>query len=629
MSDCLDKVCLNGTMAIHAHGIGPRHMPQRGARIWRRWWFWVIIAVFVIAVAAIAWIGSRALAAKAELEAAQVQVGKLKIEASAQKFTKLSATLVTLKGHSRAAVKLTSDPIWRLAEGVPVLGNNLTVVRKLAAVTNDVVIGTVAPLVDVASGLTPASFAPVNGALNLAPLVKAVPAVAAATKSLDSVSTQIAAIDVDGTIRQVSAAKAKLSRLVSSVSPLLDSANTYLPLLPVFLGADSPRNYVIAFQNNAESRALGGTALSFATLTIDKGKIALVSSVSAGFDHFKHYSDPVIPIPDGVEALFGGALGRFIPNATVRPDFVTAAQIINENWKRQFGTPVDGVISIDPVALSYVLRATTPITLTSGDILTPTSLVPLLINGVYQRYNTGNDVKDNRSQDVVYGEAVAATFAKLSGGPLDPKLLIAALLQGASEGRLNYWSTKPAEEAVVAKAKVFRSLPVSDSSTERIGVYFQDNIGSKLNFYLNQKVHTGQAVCRADGRETYRVGVDLMSTVPANTKLLSPSILGNWKAEKVKQGVQRMFVYVYAPPGSQIAGATVNGAAVALDAQHDETYPVARLRVSVNPGATVSMTVDITAAKVAKKTLEAQVTPMVNATAMMPTPLDCATVSSK
>lgn len=604
-------------------------MLRRPLAQWKSWWVWAVIVGVLVLVGGATWIGLRALAAKSELEAAQAQVSALKVEATAQKFGDLSATLTTLKKHSSAATELTSDPVWRFAEGFPKFGRNLAVVRELAASANDVVDGTISPLVSIASGLTPKSFAPVNGTLNLDPLTKAVPALAKANQSLKSTMIIVRQIDTVGTIPAVSSAATKLAGLLSSVAPALDNANTYLPLVPQFMGATQPRTYVVMFENNAESRSLGGTALSFAVLTIDKGKIKLVNSTSAGSDHFANYVDPVIPVPDGVDALYQGAFGRFIANATVRPQFSSAAQIVAENWKRTSGTAIDGVISMDPVALSYILRATTPVQLSSGDILTPASLVPLLLNGVYLRFNTGHIEADSAAWKVLYAEAVSATFAKLSSGPVDPKVLIAALIQGRSEGRVNYWSAHPDEQSVLAKANLSAILPVSDATAERVGVYFQDNIGSKLNYYLNQKVHTGQAVCRADGRASYRVGVDLTSTVPVNTKLLSPAILGEWKAVKLKPGVQRMFVYVYAPPGSQIAGATVNGVAVAIDKLHDETYPVARLRVSVDPGATVSMTVDITAATAGKKTLEAQVTPMVNATAMVPTPLDCATVSGK
>ena len=69
-----------------------------------------------------------------------------------------------------------------------------------------------------------------------------------------------------------------------------------------------------------------------------------------------------------------------------------------------------------------------------------------------------------------------------------------------------------------------------------------------------------------------------------------------------------------------------NATAVALDGQHDENYPVAKLRVAVNPGASVNVTVDIVAVKPGKKTLDAIVTPMVHASAVDRPVLDCATV---
>lgn len=121
--------------------------------------------------------------------------------------------------------------------------------------------------------------------------------------------------------------------------------------------------------------------------------------------------------------------------------------------------------------------------------------------------------------------------------------------------------------------------------------------------------------------------MDLTSTVPAKpVKSLTYPVLGQWKPEKLKPGVQRMFVYIYAPPGTQFTKATANGAAVALDGQHDENYPVAKLRVAVNPGASVNMAVDIVAVKPGKKTLNAIITPMVHASTVDRPVLDCATV---
>jgi hypothetical protein len=293
-------------MAIIAHGFGPRHMHPTTTKLFKRWWFWLIIAVMFVLLAAAAWIGVRALGAKSELEAAQAQVSQLKADAVAQKFSSLGTTMAKIESHAAKARDLTSDPIWRLAELIPVAGKNLTVVRQLAAATDAVVVDAVAPLVKVASTLSPKSFAPVDGAINLAPLTAAVPAVAQAKAGINSAVATIDGIDTSGTVGVLVAAKQKLSGLLTSVVPLIDTANEALPFIAPAMGSQQPRHYAVMFENNAESRPLGGTALSFALITMDHGKITLASTVSAGSSHFASYASSVIPVPDGLMTLYDG-----------------------------------------------------------------------------------------------------------------------------------------------------------------------------------------------------------------------------------------------------------------------------------------------------------------------------------
>ena len=618
-------------MRAPSHIQGPRYAlnPKR-RRLYTRWWFWSVIGGLVLLLASGSWIGLRGMQAKTELSSAQVLVSQLKALALKQDFAGATKTLKTLQAHSVKAQELTSDPIWRLAEVVPVIGRNLTAVRELAAVTNTVVADAISPLLKVASMITPASLAPKGGAINLEPFTKAVAPVNAANKSIHSALATVDAIDTSGTLSQLAAAKQKLSGLLKSVVPLMQTVKTVLPMVPVAMGSEAPRHYVVMFQNNAEARSLGGTALSFVVLTMDKGKIAISKAIPAAYGNFSRSANSVIPVPDGVQDIYADSFGTFIANVTVRPDFVSAAQMTSVMWKRQFGLDVDGVISVDPVALSYVIGATGPIQLPSGDVLTDTSLVPLLLNGVYQRYWSRDNEADNKAQGAIYSESVAAVFARLSSGGFDAKILLSSLIRGVSERRVLVWSKQDNEQNEFAKAGMSGELPKSDSTTDRVGIYFQDAIGSKMDYYVTQSVHLSQAVCRADGRANYRVSVDLTNTAPTNAlKVLSPSIMGTWKAEGVKPGYQRMIVMLYAPPGSQIVAGTAGGTPVQLQALHDTIYPVAKVKVDFAPGATQKLTFDVLPAKPGKKVLAAQITPMVNPTALETVPLDCATVSAK
>ncbi|TFC49998.1 DUF4012 domain-containing protein [Cryobacterium shii] len=609
-----------------------RRVIRSKPQFYRRWWFWTAIVVGVVMVAGV-WVGSRGLQAKAELEDALPLASMIKTQLLAGDSAAVSASVKTMAGHTARARELTGDPVWRAAEFVPFAGANLAAVRNLADIADDVVSGAAVPLAATAATLNPAALKPTDGAIDLGPIVAAGETLNQASRVFSVAEKRVSGVDTGATIGQVTAAVDEFHGFLTSITPTLASASQIVNALPDALGGHSPRNYVIVFQNNAEARALGGTSLSFALLTIDQGRVTLGDAVPAGFGNFAYFQESVIPLPEGVDALYGSEFGRAMSNVTVRPSFESAASVTEEMWKRQFGTEINGVISVDPVALGYLLRGTPPIPLSTGDVLTSETLVPLLLNGVYMRFWSGDTYvdadADNAAQDVIYAEIVAKTFDQLLGGGVDPNQLMSALTQAATEHRVLMWSPKEEEQAIFEFLGVDGALPKSDEKTDRVGVYFQENVGSKMNYYLKQSVSLGQAACRADGKASYRVGVDLTNEIPADAATsVTPSILGEFAREKLKRGVQRMIVMVYAPPGSQIVGATVDGAPVQLESFHDTDYPVAKLIVSMEPGATSKITLDVVAAATGTKALEAEVTPMVNPTTISDLPLDCATVAA-
>jgi hypothetical protein len=306
-----------------------------------------------------------------------------------------------------------------------------------------------------------------------------------------------------------------------------------------------------------------------------------------------------------------------------------AAQITRDMWSRSFGHLVDGVVSVDPVFLAYVLSASDPIVLSSGETVSGDNLVSVLLNEVYQRFNTGDNAADNAAQDGVYGEVVSATFAKLMGGGFRPPQLLSAIMQGWSEGRLLIWSAHEEEEAGLVALGLPGEMPVSDSTTDRVGVYVQDNVGSKLGFYLRQTLDLAQATCRTDGRSTYRVTFGITHDIdPAAVDGLSPSIVGQWAALGVPRGTQRLNIMLYAPPGSQITGVVVNGQPVGASGNFDTGYPVDLHNIQIPPGQTVTLSYDVVPAEAGVRVLEAKVTPLVNPTTVTTSVLDCATVAA-
>lgn len=576
---------------------------------------------------AAAWIGARGWLAKESLQEARALVSELRVQASGMALADIQPTFSTLAARTATARSLTGDPVWRLAEYIPWAGENLRVVRELAELTDDVVIA-LDPVIDLTATLDPAVLAPVDGAVPLEPFQEAAPLVRDLADAFPEILARAEAVDATGTIGPVAEARDELVGLIGEAAPGIASAGELVPMLPALLGADAPRTYVVMFQNNAEARSLGGTALSFALVTIDAGRIQLQETRPAGSGNFPFRTDPILPIPDGFEQVFPGAFGQFIANATTRPSSVTASQQVYEEWRLSQGITADGVLSIDAVTLGYLLRATGPITLSTGDVLESSTVTGFLLNTVLQRFDSGDILADDAAQDRVYGEAVAQTFAKLSSGAFDVPALASAIMQGFTERRMTFWSPVEEEQASLFATGLTHDLPESDAATDRIGVYVNDNVGSKLGFYQTATLTTASGVCSDDGRQVHRVVVGLYSLLdPALAPGLSPSILGQYVREGLQPGVQRTMLFVYAPPGSTILGATVEGQPVTLHALHDTDHPVARLVVLVEPATSAIVIVDIAMGEPGRRALEVEMTPLVVPTQQSVETLDCSTVA--
>lgn len=570
---------------VIAHSAEARHartpLRPRGARIT----LWTILGVILVLVAAACWVGLRGLAAKAELEVALPLASTIQEQIGNGDSSGARSTYRSLENHTAAAARLTGGPVWGAAEVVPWIGPNLEAMRELASVVHSVTDGAIKPLTMAAGSITVDAFKPTGGAIDVAPLEKVRPQLQAANAAAQRALEQVRAIDTSGTITQVRDATARLEKLLTSASEGIGAATRAAELIPPMLGASGPRNYLLLFQNPAELRATGGIPGAVALVHTENGKISLAQQASSA--DFPHYTPSVLELPLETRGLYGNIVGAYLQDVTMTPYFPLSGQLAREMWKRQYGTEVDGVLSMDPVTLSYLLRATGPITLPTGDTLTSDNAVKLLLSDVYARY------KIPAQQDLFFAGAAAAVFTKVSSGDLDPIKLIAALAQAGSEHRLLLWSAHPDEQAVLAGTTLTGDLPASDAATQRFGIYFNDATGAKMDYYLDTQVAVGQMVCRKDQRPTYRAEVTLTNTAPTDAATRLPPYVTGAGAFGVDPGRVRTQVAVYGPKGSGFLGSASDNKPFPLHSALDSGYPVAQFTAELGPGESKTVIVDM------------------------------------
>ena len=581
----------------------PRHGRRSERSNRRRVIAWAVVALVIIIVGLVAWIGIRGLLAKGELEAAVPLAGQVQDQLVAGDSGAALATSIALEKHASSAASLTSDPVWRVAELIPFAGPNLTVVRELAGVVDQISGDAVGPLVSAAGGITISNFKPVDGTVQLQPLLDAAPQISVAAKAFTEAAYRASTIDASSALPQLQDAASQLRAAVNKAATVTSSVDRAVRLLPIVLGADGPRNYLVLFQNPAELRAGGGIPSAMALIHTEGGHIDLAQQASSG--DFPHYPDPVLTLPDATRGIYGDIVGEYIQDVTLTPQFPQAAALAQEMWKRQFGLDVDGVISADPVMLSYLLDATGPVDVGNGEQLTSANAVQVLLSDTYARFPNPSD------QDDFFAASAAAVFSRLTSGQLEPAKLITALARAGGEGRVLVWSARPEEQAVLDGTTLNGELPVSDEEVQRFGVYLNDATGAKMDYYLKTEVATGQAVCRQDGLVTMTAQITLTNTAPANAATLPEYVTGGGSFG-VTPGNIRTLVHVYAPPSSTSLSVTSDRTGINIHPATDSGYPVTSYELQLAPGESKTVRVSALAAEGFSGAVKAVTTPGIN-----------------
>ncbi|MBA8816864.1 hypothetical protein FHX48_001957 [Microbacterium halimionae] len=508
---------------------------------------WTLVSVLVIVLAVFAWIGVRAYLAYGHLTGAQATAREVAADLSDP--TIATSAVPQIANDTAAARELTSDPVWRAVETLPWIGPQLQAVSTIAAAADQVASEALSPLVEVGTTFSLDTLRPVDGTFDTTPLESVADAAATGASDVGEAAASVHAIDSSALLPPLQTAVTEIGVLLDQTHTAIDAVAKAAVLMPAMLGSDGPRDYLVVFQNNAEWRSLGGIVGATTVVHTDAGSISLGAQASSG--DFSRYDGGVIPLSDEILAIYDDKPALYIQNITQVPDFSLSGELAQAMWLRETGQTVDGVIAIDPVTLSYVLEATGPVTLPSGDVLSSDNAVSLLLNEVYQRYDVPAE------QDAFFAAATAAVFEKLASGQADPATLISALSRAGSERRLLIWNADADDQSVLDGTTLQGDLPVTDDSQTTFGVYANDGTGSKMDYYMQLDSAVGWC---SDGGETSDAAltVRLRDNAPADAANL-PSYITGGGGFGVTPGVTRTVVYLYLPEGSEVVSAVTTG----------------------------------------------------------------------
>lgn len=509
---------------------------------------WIVAALLALALLAAVWIGIRGALAYAHLRTVQPEASAAAASLAADPDA-AGPAIARIADQADAARSLTSDPVWHAAQRVPWVGPQLAAFGTVAGAAADL-FDSLTPLATAGGDLSIDALRPTGGRIDPAVLTPIAASARAAAVRADAASGALGAVDRGPLLGQVARAVDDADTLLGQVAASLDGLSRASQLLPTMLGQDGPRTYLVVVQNNAEWRSLGGIAGAGLLLRADGGILTLAGTVSSRDFSF---SSPVTPLDGEVTAIFDTKPARYFQNVTQVPDFSVGAPAAREMYRLVSGAEVDGVITVDPIVLSYLLQSTGPVTLATGDQLTAENAVSLLLNEVYLRY------ADPADQDAFFAQAAGAVFQALADGRGSATGLVSAMSRGVQEHRVLVWSADPDEESVLAGGSIAGGLPSTDTRTARFGVYLNDGTGSKMSYYTKPSVSLRWGACTPGSARVPReltLDVTLESTAPEDAASSLPAYITGGGASGTAPGMTEVIAYIYLPEGFEFIEGT-------------------------------------------------------------------------
>lgn len=559
-----------------------------------------IAAALVLAGVAAAWLGAKASTIKTELEASTQLMPKLKESILQNRQADASSASDELRRHTAAARDAASDPLWTLASATPWLGANFSATAEIARSADDVATLGITPLVKVYDSLNWDKLMPSSRGTDLEPVRKAAPAVASAANAVRASAERLNGIDAGSLLPQIANPLAQAKEQLSSAVGTLDTASNVAGLAPAMLGSEKPRHYLLLVQNNAEARASGGIPGALAVLTADKGKVSLSSQMSG---HDLGLFDPPVPVDDEQQRIYSSRMGMFMQDVNFTPDFPTAATTALKMWEQRKGERLDGAISIDPVALGYILDATGPVSIQDPQLLalsggklpnelSGNNVVKTLLSDAYAQF------KEPKLQDAYFAAVAKEVFGALSSGKSDAKGLLTGIGKSVNEHRILLWSADTVEQSVLTKYPLSGSISGPSVPAAQFGAYFNDGTGAKMDFYVKRTVQL-ITQCPANGYQTVRVRVVSTNTAPADAATSLPAYVTGGGGSGIPPGEVQSNVIAYGPAQAHMETAKQDGKNVPFGAQRHGDRPVGTLSVRLAPGE--SSTVEFTFSKIVQQ----------------------------
>ncbi|MHB1166227.1 MAG: DUF4012 domain-containing protein [Candidatus Nanopelagicales bacterium] len=543
----------------------------------------VLAVLAAAALLAVSWV---ATANKAK--ALQAEVAATRTALSAFDTTAATASLQRSSVAAAGFREATEGFAWQVAERTPFIADTARAASAFAVAAEDLAAASL-PLVTAVDGQA-STIGKVMAVLGRPQQVADVRA--AAQRAADG----LAGVAPDGLRFGVGESVASAQEALPGLVSTLDGLSSAAGPLGSMLGKGEPATWLVMSQNPAELRGSGGLFNAYLIVTLTDGNLEIVEAGSRKQLDRELPRTEQIPywgaVDPGTASTWGPVLGEWA-SFNIPADFPTVARLAAAGMAQR-GTPVDGVVAIDPVVIAAILAGTGPVE-HKGITIDAANAAGFFTQRIYESFPGFEDAaaKDELAMGLTYATIDAATKR-----PLDGASLLPALRDALDAGHVKAWSSNEADEGWLMTTPVAGALR---QHPDEFAVAFTNATGGKLDPYVTRDVTIDYGSCATDKSVGVTVAMDNQSPtgLPAYVDVTLDQ--EGQPDPAVPSGFTRTYVTVYGTGTAQDdaafkTSATLDGTAVDTWFGSTDDRPVWTVPVELQRGesAELAMTFTVT-----------------------------------
>lgn len=533
---------------------------QRSSR--RRIITWSLVGLAALVVVGGIWLIVTGLLVRSQLQDVRDEVHQLRDQVEQGELAQARVTLASLQTHARRAHSLATGPAWAVASVVPFAGEPVETVRGIASDVDRLAHLTLPGLLAARQQLDPTTLRRGDGSVDLSPIVRVAPTLAAADTAVTDATASVQQLPGSTWLSPVDDARRDILTQLQKIAGTVRSADLAARIVPQMLGVDGTKRYFVGFQNEAEARGTGGLPGAFGILQITHGKAkflrfekdSFLSVVPTGLNFGRDYNR----LYDGYDAT-----STYI-NSDASPHFPYAAQIWTTMWQRKTGQHLDGAISVDPTALSYLLGPTGQVTLPDRTVVSADNVVSMTENTIYSRF-------PNSEQRKEYLRTIAKSVSThIVDSDASSKELVDAVGKAIGERRFMVWSADRSVEANILRTATSGAVP--RTKAPYASAWITNFGGNKLDYYISGSMAWARTGCGTTRKVT--VTLTLRNDAPASG--LPPYVTNrsDLHPSSVRPGDARDLLSYAATEGSLLDSATLDGKRATVAVGAERGHPV-------------------------------------------------------